>query len=258
MNDLAQLKPKLLRLKLSGVLETLEQRMHQAMEQKQEYSQFLLNLLTDEVDRRDNKQLSRRLSRSGLNPEKTLSSFDFQFNKQIHKPTIRELATCTFLHERRNLFFVGPSGVGKSHLSQAIGNEACMKNIDVLYRGTHELLQWIHSGRADGSAERRMATVKTIPLLVLDDFGLRPLSEVSQTDLYEIISSRYERSSTILTSNRDFAEWQQVFSNPLMGSAAMDRLVHRAIKISIEGESYRMNSFISSTKNLTGALEEVP
>jgi DNA replication protein DnaC len=258
MNDLAQLKPKLLRLKLSGVLETLEQRMQQAMEQKQEYSQFLLNLLTDEVDRRDNKQLSRRLSRSGLNPEKTLSSFDFQFNKQIHKPTIRELATCTFLHERRNLFFVGPSGVGKSHLSQAIGNEACMKNIDVLYRGTHELLQWIHSGRADGSAERRMATVKTIPLLILDDFGLRPLSEVSQTDLYEIISSRYERSSTILTSNRDFAEWQQVFSNPLMGSAAMDRLVHRAIKISIEGESYRMNSFISSTKNLTGALEELP
>jgi DNA replication protein DnaC len=232
--------------------------MQQAMEQKQEYSQFLLNLLTDEVDRRDNKQLSRRLSRSGLNPEKTLSSFDFQFNKQIHKPTIRELATCTFLHERRNLFFVGPSGVGKSHLSQAIGNEACMKNIDVLYRGTHELLQWIHSGRADGSAERRMATVKTIPLLILDDFGLRPLSEVSQTDLYEIISSRYERSSTILTSNRDFAEWQQVFSNPLMGSAAMDRLVHRAIKISIEGESYRMNSFISSTKNLTGALEELP
>jgi DNA replication protein DnaC len=112
MNDLAQLKPKLVRLKLSGILETLEERMSQAMEQKQEYSQFLLNLLTDEVDRRDNKQLSRRIGRSGLNPEKTLASFDFEFNKKIHKPTIKELATCRFLGEKRNLFFVGPSGVG--------------------------------------------------------------------------------------------------------------------------------------------------
>ena len=99
--------------------------------------------------------------------------------------------------------------------------------------------------------------VKTIPLLILDDFGLRPLSEVNQMDLYDIISSRYERLSTILTSNREFAEWQQVFTNPLMGSAAMDRLVHRAIKISIEGESYRMNSFIASTKSLTKGVEEL-
>lgn len=258
MNDLAQLKPKLVRLKLSGILETLEERMSQAMEQKQEYSQFLLNLLTDEVDRRDNKQLSRRIGRSGLNPEKTLASFDFEFNKKIHKPTIKELATCRFLGEKRNLFFVGPSGVGKSHLSQAIGNEACLKNFDVIYRGTHELLTWIHSGRADGSSERRMATIKSIPLLILDDFGLRPLSEANQTDLYEIISARYERASTILTSNRDFGEWQKVFTNPLMGSAAMDRLVHRAIKISIEGESYRMNSFIASTKSLTKGVEELP
>jgi transposase len=136
MNDLSQLKPKLVRLKLSGVLETLEQRIAQAMEEKWEYSQFLLNLLTDEVIRRDNRQLTLRVGRSGLNPEKTIASFDFSFNKHIHKPTIRELATCSFIEQRRNLFFVGPSGVGKSHLSQALGNEACLKNIDVMYRPT--------------------------------------------------------------------------------------------------------------------------
>jgi DNA replication protein DnaC len=95
MNDLSQLKPKLVRLKLSGVLETLEQRIAQAMEEKWEYSQFLLNLLTDEVIRRDNRQLTLRVGRSGLNPEKTIASFDFSFNKHIHKPTIRELATCS-------------------------------------------------------------------------------------------------------------------------------------------------------------------
>lgn len=103
-----------------------------------------------------------------------------------------------------------------------------------------------------------MTLAKTIPLLILDDFGLRPLTEVNQSDLYEIISARYERRSTILTSNRDFAEWQQVFTNPLMGSAAMDQLVHRALKISIEGESYRMNSFIASTKSLTSKAKELP
>lgn len=258
MSDVAQLKPKLVRLKLSGVLETLDQRMQQAIEEKWEYSRFLLYLLTDEVERRDNKQLNRRLSRSGLDPQKTIEAFDFNFNPQINKPTIKELATCQFIEERRNLFLVGPSGVGKSHLSQAIAHAACLRNIDVLYRGTHELLKWIHAGRADGSMERRMSIIRTVPLLVMDDFGLRPLSEPNQSDLYEIISGRYERRSTIVTSNRDFAEWPQVFTNPLMGSAAMDRQVHRAYKITVEGESYRMKSFASATETLTKALEELP
>jgi len=257
MNDLAQLKPKLVRLKLSGILETLEQRIEMAIEGKWDYTSFLLHLLTDEVDRRDNKQLSRRLVRSGLSPDKTIASFDFSFNKKIHKPTIKELATCGFIEEHRNLFFVGQSGVGKSHLSQALGNEACLKNIDVLYRGTHDLLKWINSGRADGNAERRLQIVRSIPLLILDDFGLHPLNEINQVDLYEIISSRYERRSTIITSNRDFAEWPQVFSNPLMGSAAMDRLVHRAYKITIEGESYRMNSFLKTSKALTTSSKDL-
>jgi len=257
MNDLAQLKPKLVRLKLSGILETLEQRIGQAMEEKWEYSQFLLNLLTDEVVRRDNKQLTRRVGKSNLDPEKTIAVFDFSFNEKIHKPTIKELATCTFIEERRNLFFVGPSGVGKSHLSQALGNEACLKNIDVLYRGTHDLLKWINAGRADGIAERRLQMVRTIPLLILDDFGLRPLSEVNQSDLYEIISARYDKRSTMITSNRDFSEWPQVFTNPLMGSAAKDRLVHRAFKITIEGDSYRMNSFMKASKSLTSTVKEL-
>jgi len=257
MNDLAQLKPKLVRLKLSGILETLEQRIGQAIEEKWEYSRFLLNLLTDEVIRRDNKQLTRRVGRSNLNPEKTIASFDFSFNKKIHQSTIKELATCSFIEERRNLFFVGPSGVGKSHLSQALGNEACLKNIDVLYRGTHELLKWINAGRADGIVERRLQVVRTVPLLILDDFGLRPLSDANQSDLYDIIAARYERRSTIITSNRDFAEWPTVFTNPLMGSAAMDRLVHRALKITIEGDSYRMNSFINNTKKLASKGQDV-
>lgn len=255
MNDIAQLKPQLVRLKLSGILETLEERMSQAISEKWEYSRFLLNLLTDEVTRRDNRQLAVRIGRSGLSPEKTIASFDFTFNKSVHKPSIVELATCMFIEEKRNLFFVGPSGVGKSHLAQAIGNAACLKNIDVQYRGTHELLKWLNAGRADGNNERRMQMVRSVPLLILDDFGLRPLSDANQSDLFELISARYEKRSTIITSNRDFSEWPMVFSNPLMGSAAMDRLVHRALRITMEGESFRMSSFLQAANLEKGVVE---
>lgn len=248
MKDLAFLKPKLYRLKLPGIMETLPERLRQAMKEKWSYSQFLDLLLTDEVERRDFKQLGRRLVKSSLDPEKTIESFDFSFNPKVHQPLIRELGTCRFLEKKENVFFLGPSGVGKSHLAQALGHEACRKGYDVLYRRTGSLFGWIHSGKGDGTYERRLKQVCSIPLLILDDLGLKTLTEEQQTDLYEVICVRYEKHSTIITSNRDFNEWPMIFSNPLMGSAAMDRLVHRAIKIVIEGKSYRVDSFVKRTK----------
>jgi DNA replication protein DnaC len=251
MDELALLKPKLTRLKLSGVLETLSDRMQRAMSEKWPYSQFLDVLVSDEVERRDHKQLARRLAKSGLDAQKTLESFDFSFNPRIHEPTMRELATCTFVARKENVFFAGPSGVGKSHLAQALGHEAARRGHEVLFRRTVSLLQWIAAGRGDGSAERRLRAISALPILILDDFGLTPYSEEQQADLYELICERYEKSSTVVTSNRDFSEWLGVFSNPLMGSAAMDRLVHRGIKIVIEGKSYRVDSFLRRTRTLT-------
>ncbi len=255
MDELALLKPKLTRLKLSGVLETLSDRMQQALSEKWPYTQFLDVLVSDEVERRDNKQLARRLSKSGLDPQKTLESFDFSFNPRIHQPTIRELATCQFIAQKDNVFFAGPSGVGKSHLAQALGHEAARRGHELLFRRTATLLQWIAAGRADASNERRLRAVASVPLLILDDFGLTAYSEEQQADLYELICERYERNSTIITSNRDFSEWMAVFANPLMGSAAMDRLVHRGIKIVIEGKSYRVESFLKRSRTLTEAAK---
>jgi DNA replication protein DnaC len=251
MNEMVLLKPKLVRLKLSGMLESLETRMHEAIEEKWEYSHFLLRLCTDEVERRDNKQMCRRLTKSELAPGKTLETFDFSFNPHIHKPTIKELATCTFIEKNECIFFLGPSGVGKSHLAQALGHEACRRGYDTLYRNTFDLLKWIGAGRGDGSYERRLRQIIAVPLLILDDFGLRPLNENHQSDLFELIRGRYETSSTVITSNRNFDEWPSVFNNPLIASAAMDRLLHRAIKIVIEGKSYRVNNFIKKAKQLT-------
>jgi len=257
MDDMVMLKPKLTRLKLSGVLDTLSGRLDQAMKEKWPYSQFLDHLLSDEVERRDHKQLARRLVKSGLDPDKTLETFDFSFNPRIHEPTIRELAGCQFLDRKENCFFLGPSGVGKSHLAQALGHEAARRGREVLFRRTASLLQWIGAGRGDGSWERRMKAVTSIELLIVDDYGLKPLSEEQQSDLYEIICERYERCSMILTSNRDFNEWLEVFTNPLMGSAAMDRLVHRGIKIVIEGKSYRADSFLKRTRASAALAAEV-
>jgi DNA replication protein DnaC len=249
MDDMVMLKPKLTRLKMSGVLETLSGRLDQAMKEKWPYSQFLDRLLSDEVERRDHKQLSRILVKSCLDPQKTLETFDFSFVPQLHEPTIRELATCSFLERKENCFFLGPSGVGKSHLAQALGHEAARRGHEVLFRRIASLLAWIGAGHGDGSWERRMKQVGSVDLLILDDFGLKPLSEDQQADLYELICERYEKASTIITSNRDFGEWMAVFSNSLMGSAAMDRLVHRGVKIVIEGKSYRLNSFMKRSTN---------
>jgi len=251
MNELALLKPQLSRLKLSGILETLEQRLSQAENEKWGYTLFLKSLFTDEIERRNQKQLIRRLVKSELAGDKTLETFDFSFNPKIHKQTINELASCNFIQQKECIFFLGPSGVGKSHLAQAVGHEACRRGYDVFFRRTGAVLKWLHGGRGDGSYERRLHSIIKIPLLILDDFGLMPYSDVQQADLYQLICDRYEISSTIITSNRDFNEWPAIFSNPLMGSAAMDRLIHKAIKIVIEGKSYRLDNFSKRTKQMT-------
>ncbi|KIC76322.1 Insertion sequence IS408 putative ATP-binding protein, partial [Neochlamydia sp. TUME1] len=119
---------------------------------------------------------------------------------------------------------------------------------EVLFYRTYQLFYWISMGHGDGSYRKRLQQVIKVPLLILDDFGLQSLSEASQMDLYEVICERYEKAATIITSNREFGEWQEIFANPLIGSAALDRLIHRATKLVIEGKSYRMEQFHKRSK----------
>ena len=142
------------------------ERLSQALAEKWSYTQFLDTLLTDEAERRDFKQLGRRLTKSGLSPDKTLETFDFSFNPRIHAPTLRELATCRFVERVENVFLVGPSGVGKSHAAQALGHIGCRKGYEVTYERTSVLLDWIHAGRGDATYQRRLRQVGTVALLV--------------------------------------------------------------------------------------------
>ncbi|MFQ5745195.1 MAG: IS21-like element helper ATPase IstB [Acidobacteriota bacterium] len=240
MDVSAQLIPKLKSLRLSGILETLSVRNQQAIEDKLSYVEFLQRLLEDEVERRAQKQLALRIRRASFAAEKTLEGFDWSFNPTLNRQQILDLATGTWIARKECTLIVGPSGVGKSHLAQALGQEACRRGYDVLFVAVSKLLSHLHGGRADGSFEKRLLSYLRPDLLVLDDFGLRRLKPQESEDLYEVINARYEHGSILVTSNRDYSEWPEAFGeNPLLASAALDRLAHRAHLITITGKSYR-------------------
>lgn len=234
-----QLTPALKQLRLSGILETLEARHRQAVEGKWSHVEFLQRLLQDEVERRGQKQLQLRLRRAGINTGKSLESFDFNFNPGINRQQVLALAAGDYIREKRNVILCGPTGVGKTHLAEALSQEACRQGFGVLFVNAYKMLQHLHGGRADDSWERRFKTYLRADLLILDDFGLKPLQAPAPSDLYDVINERYERGSILLTSNRPPAEWPGLFGDPLLASAGIDRLCHRAEIVIIRGQSFR-------------------
>jgi DNA replication protein DnaC len=236
------LLPKLRQLKLSGMVSTLDVRAAQATERQLSPVEFLALLLDDELERRNQQRLTLRLGQSGCDGQKTLARFDFAAAPGVNYSLLHDLATCAFVARHENLLLCGPTGVGKSHLANALAIEALKRDYRVLSRSTHRLLADLHAARANGSQPRLMARVLTNDLLVLDDFGLHPLPAQAAQDLYEIVNERYERGSLIITSNRAFEEWGDVFANDLLASAALDRLTHHAHTLVIRGESYRQRS----------------
>jgi len=233
------LLPKLKQLKLSGMLNTMEVRTAQAVQGHLSPTEFLALLLDDELERRNQSQLRLRLCQAGCEEGKTLAHFDFGAVPGLNRTLVMELATCSFLGRHENILICGPTGVGKSHLASALSFETIKQGYRVIMRSVHHLLNDLQAARADGSYRQKMTKVVLVDLLVLDDFGLRPLSAQAVDDLYEIISQRYERRSMIITSNRAMEEWPEVFGDGLLASAALDRLTHHAQILVIRGRSYR-------------------
>jgi len=241
------LLPKLKILKLAGMVQTLEERARTAQDQALSPVEFLALLLDDEIERRDQGRLRRHLQEAALDEGKTLARFDYAAAPQAPKALLSDLALGRFVERAENLLFVGPSGTGKSHLAQAVAYEAIKRGYRALFRPVHTALGALHAGRADGTYARLRARLVNVDLLILDDFGLLPLSAQGAEDLYDLIRERYERRPILLTSNRAPEEWAEVFGNPLLASAALDRLTHHAHIVTLAGASYRQRNRTTKT-----------
>ena len=239
MELMSQARFMLTELRFKGMLDALEQRHSQAVAGQLGYLEFLTMLLEAETECRANRQIATRLRQAKVHSAKTLESFDFQFNPALNRQQILQLATCEFIRQKRNVLLCGPTGVGKSHLAQALVHQACRQGFRALYISTHELLRHLHGGRADDTYQRRLRAYLRPDLLVLDDFGLKPLLPPMPQDLYDLIDARYETGSILLTSNRSPSEWPDLFGDPLLASAGLDRLAHHAEIVVIQGASYR-------------------
>jgi DNA replication protein DnaC len=234
-----QLESKLKELRLTGMLQTLPIRIKQAEESNSGYQDFLMTLIEDEYERRQSGKLLKRLRQAGFEEEKTLEGFDFSFNPQIPVKKIKQLANCVYIENKENIFLLGPVGVGKSHIAQALGHIACRMGYDVLYTKAAKMFRYLNGGRADNSWETRIKRHTVTDLLIIDDFGLKSLTPLQSDDFYEVINERYMKKSVIFTSNRSIEDWQGLFPDPLIANSALDRIAHNAHQIVMTGESYR-------------------
>jgi DNA replication protein DnaC len=232
-----QLAPQLKSLRLGGMLDSLEMRLQQAQQGQGGYLEFLESLLEDEIARRENKALALRLQRAHFETLHTLAEFDFGFNPKIPAPQIRDLARGHFITQNQSIIICGPVGVGKSHISQALGHAACQQGHSVLYAKSNRLFADLAGGHADGTFDARLRRYLQPDLLICDDFATRALSEQQTEDLWELIGER--RHSLIVVSNRAPQDWYPLLPNPVLAESVLDRLINSAHHLILTGRSYR-------------------
>jgi DNA replication protein DnaC len=233
------LKTVLKRLKLSGILPTLPDRLAYAKKTKLSELDLLELILQDEIDRRDHTNLAVRLERAGFEEEQTLESFDWDAPITFDRDRVRDLFGLGFVERHEDVVFLGPVGVGKTFLACALGHAACRAGHDVLFTRADHLFQHLQQARADHSTDKVFRRLLAPEILIIDDFGLRRLDATQSHDLYEVILERHRRATTILTSNRTIDEWIPLFDDPILAQSAIDRLAHNAYQVVLEGESYR-------------------
>jgi DNA replication protein DnaC len=227
-------------LRLSGLLQTLPVRLQEAAANRLGHAEFLELICQDELNVRQERVLKRRTKAADFRHLKTLEDFDWHFNPSIHRKPIYELATCAFIRKSTDVFFVGPPGVGKTHLAQAIGYEAIKMNFHVLYRSIFDLVRDFLKDEAFSQQERTVRKYLKPELLIIDDMGLKSLPKHSAEYLLEVIMRRYENRSSIMTSNRPIEEWGKLLGDVPSASAILDRFLHHAQTIAITGRSYRL------------------
>lgn len=233
------LKARLREYKLSGIYNSLEERLDYANEKGLSYIEFLELLLEDENNNRRDNSYKKRYAKARFPAHKTIEDFDFSFQPSIDKRIINDCLTCNFIKERKNVVFIGNPGTGKSHLSISIGIKALMKGYKVMFSPVCEMLKTLYSSKADNSYYQKVSHYLAPDLLILDELGFKKIPNYSADDFFEIISKRYEKNSIIITTNKPFEQWGDIFSDNILASAIIDRIVHYSIIVKINGQSYR-------------------
>jgi DNA replication protein DnaC len=228
--------------------DVLETRLRQAQAEAMAPIDLISCLLNDELTRRSDRLLERRRKQAGFrDPHKTLDNFDFTFNPKMNRSMVFDLATCAFIGRREDALFLGPGGSGKSHIAQALGQSAIQQDYRVLYRETHVLLDHLAEAVAEGTRKEFMDEMSSVPLLIIDDFGMRKLPHTAAEDLLEIIMRRYERASPLLTSNRPVEDWGKVLGAVAAVTAMLDRLLHHGHVLKCGPRSWRTKMAAGST-----------
>jgi len=236
----AQLLSSLKRLRLSGLAGTLEVRVQEAAGNQLNHLEFLELIINDELAVRDDRAIGRRIKRAGFRETRNLEDFDFSFNPSIKRRQIMELATGRFIREQTDVLVLGPPGVGKSHLVQAIGHQAARSGFTVLYRSIFDTVAELIQAENFGDSAKTMKRYLKPDLVIIDDMGIKKLPKQSGEYLFEIIMRRHETRSTIMTSNRPLEEWGKLIGDVPTATAILDRILHRAEIIQITGKSYRL------------------
>jgi DNA replication protein DnaC len=238
--NLVELDRALRQLRLGGMATVLESRLLQAQSERMAPIDLISVLVSDELRRRADRLLERRTKHAHFRDgERTLDNFDFDFNKKMNRRLIYELAAGHFIAKHEDVLFLGPPGTGKSHLAQAIGRCAIQQGHRVLYREAHALIEELADATLDGTRKQTVADLATVPLLIIDDLGMRKLPPTAAEDLLELVMRRYERASTLFTSNRPVEDWGKVLGDAAAVAAMLDRLLHHGHVLKCGPRSWR-------------------
>jgi DNA replication protein DnaC len=251
-----ELVAALKRLRLGRIALSLPERLVLADKQETSFDDLLLMLLTDEIARRDNAATDNRAAQAGLDPEMRLEQWDKTSKVKFDKRVLSELVSLRFLEAHRHVCVLGPVGVGKTFVATALGHLACRHGYNVKFARADETLRRLRQSRFDNSRDAEMIALTTVDLLILDDFGLEPMSKEESKDVYQLFLERTGRGSMIVTSNRDTAEWLAMFDDVLLAQSAVDRFKNAAYDFVIEGESYRAR--LKPTIEASGPPPEAP
>ena len=240
-----RLQENLSRLKLSQAAEVLDTVVKEAEKDKSSYLTFLDHLLEEEVAAKEKRRIQTAMKTAGLPVAKTIEEYDFSFHPNLNKKEVMALFDLSFISKRENVIFLGPPGVGKTHLAISLAIKACYHGFKVYFTTMDTLIRKLKESQSKGKA------YLTYSLVVVDEVGYLPIDTQEAYLFFQFVSYRYEKSSTIITSNKSFGDWQELFGDPVIATAVLDRLLHHCKVINIKGHSYRLRGHAFAKKNLS-------